>query len=144
MREPNTDPCASEQHPRLPGQGALGTVCLALAALGYLLGSSGWLTLPFVSSAGDLTPLVRVGSALSQNELAADPQAWEQLGQDLERVRRTLAESEREVFDLVIALHGLHDSEGPDWTLARELCDSLGWNQCTQKNLEQLRERNRR
>jgi hypothetical protein len=115
---------------------------LAAAALGYLLGSLAVPVLAAFRAGSSSTPLARVGLLLRE-----DPQAtkltWPALRADLEAVRSPLVSPEREVFDLVVAVRGLHGDGTSDWHQAEQICRSLAWPRCDRAALEQLKEQSR-
>ncbi|HKO49050.1 MAG TPA: hypothetical protein VJV79_15065 [Polyangiaceae bacterium] len=111
------------------------------AALGYLLGS---LLPAFLALAGgsSSTPLSRVGFVLREHT-QAPPAAWAALGADLQAVRSAFVSPDREVFDLLVAVHGLDASGTSDWSRAERICRALSWSRCEPSTLALLKEPSR-
>lgn len=108
-------------------------------ALGYLLGSIS--VFAFAALAGDSSSsaLARVGFALREEPSAV----WVVRDADLRSARSSLASSERDAFDLVVAVRGLDNGGSSDWTRAEQLCRTLTWPRCDKEALAQLRELSR-
>jgi hypothetical protein len=127
-----------------PRRGPLIGIYLVAAACGYLLGVRGLLmwspSSPKVTSA---TPLARVGFVLRQESPRATPADWAALGHDLDVVRASYAASQRDVFDLVVAVRGLDNGGAPDWQRAEQRCRALAWPRCDRAALEDLEKRSR-
>ena len=111
----------------------------AAAALGYLLGTLAVHALVAVPGGSSSTPLARVGFVL-RDAPSAPSASWSALSAYVEAVRSSLVSPEREAFDLVAAVHGLHNGGNGDWELAERICRGLGWSRCDRTALERLKE----
>jgi hypothetical protein len=89
------------------------------------------------------SPRTRVGFALRAANLQGSAAAWAGLREDVEVVRSTLKDRDRDVFDLVIAARGLENGGSAQWSRTEEICHRLGWPRCDRAALEVLRKRSR-
>ena len=119
-------------------RGLLGPYLVA-AALGYLLGSRSVSAFDAVLGADVPAAASRVGLALREGP-QAPVQAQLASGADLRAVAASLPSPRREVFDLVVAVRGLHDGGKSDWTRAEQTCRALAWPRCDRVSLEQLKQ----
>lgn len=85
----------------------------------------------------------RVGFALRAANLQGSAAAWATLREDVESVRSTFKDRERDVFDLVVAVRGLENGGSAQWSRADEICRRLNWPRCDRAALEELRKRSR-
>jgi hypothetical protein len=83
------------------------------------------------------TALARVGFALRERPSAVSA-AQAVLRADLPVVRSSIAATEREVFDLVVAVRGLDNGGQSDWPRAEKICSALNWPRCDKDALAQL------
>jgi hypothetical protein len=115
---------------------------LLAGALGYLLGSIALPALSALAGGSISTPLARVGFALREKP-SAPSAAWAVLDADLQVARSSIASSERDVFDLVVAVRGLDSGGTSDWKRAEKICTALSWSRCDNEALAQLKELSR-
>jgi hypothetical protein len=84
-----------------------------------------------------------VGYVLREPAPKASPEDWAALRADVDAVRAAWKSEEPAVFELVVALRGLHDGGNSDFKRAAELCRALKWPHCDQRALDVMKERSR-
>jgi hypothetical protein len=117
---------------------ALGAGAAAALVAGYAVVAAGLVPVPEAS-----TPLARIGYALREQSVTADPDAWAALRADAERARAAWKGPEPAALELVLAVRGLANGGNPEWKRAEELCHTLKWPRCDQAALEELARRSR-
>jgi len=117
----------------------LAGVYAAALVIGYAAGTTEFLPASVVT--GTSTPLARVGLALRDPGLTAEPEAWAHLRSDVAAARSESKPDELEAFDLVVALRGLESGGHPEWSRAETLCRGLGWQRCDRPALEEIERR---
>ncbi|MFO7177180.1 MAG: hypothetical protein DIU78_000645 [Pseudomonadota bacterium] len=120
---------------------ALVATYLGAAVLGY--GLTAWGPFGGSGDASGATPLARVGYALREEKVAASPEAWASLRNDVMIVRSAWNPEQLPIFDLVVAVRGLNRGGTPDWEEAERLCRALSWPRCDRPALEALKQRSR-
>jgi hypothetical protein len=116
----------------------LGACYLAAACIGYVGGAEELLPLGPLRESDASTPLSRVGFALRERNVGAEPQDYARLADDLAAVRSKVAPELQGIFEQVFAVRGLSSGGAPDPTRAAELCQRLKWRRCDRASLEEL------